>query len=76
MCCDIISSKIRNLLLKNMYFSQHFQSGPLLEVPEISKLTDKMAIFDIQLGVWAFIRVWAFNRIFRVCQGSRGCDTT
>ena len=23
-----------------------------------------MAIFGIQIGVWAFIRVWAFHRIF------------
>ena len=29
-------------------------------------LTDKMASFGIQIGVWAFIGAWAFNRIFEL----------
>ena len=37
-----------------------------LEVPGIPKLTDKMAIFGSQIGGWALIRMWAFNRIFTV----------
>ena len=75
--CDIdlhgvlVCNKVANLEifpLKNINCLPNIFKIPgcLLEVSVIPKLTDKMVIFGIKIGGWAFIRMWVFNRIFMV----------
>ena len=44
-----------------------FSSGRLIEAVIFQELSKKIAIFNIQIRGWAFIRAWASNRDFTVC---------
>ena len=65
LCVIWFKSNFRNLLLKNIGFFPTFSKWALIRGPGIPKIADKMDIWGIQIGGWAFITVWAFNRLLR-----------
>ena len=62
-----LNNKFGNILQKVRSFFLRFffsSNGRLLEAGFLPRTVNKIAIFSVQIGGWAFIRAWAFNRDF------------
>ena len=65
------NNKFGNILQKvKLYFPDFFSNGHLLAAGTctLPRIVQKIAIFSIQIGGWAFVRAWTFNRDFMVHQ--------
>ena len=49
-----------------IFFSLFFSNGRLLEAGILPRIVNKITIFSVKIGGWAFITAWAFNRNFTV----------